>query len=334
MKLFLPTRLATAYFPAFLSLFLMFSPMISGQSWSTLKTTGEMDPREEGAFMACKGKFYLMGGFGLKPVNIFDPGTGIWTRGAMPPVEMHHFQAVRNGEKIYVMGAFTGTFPNEKPLDHIYIYDTVNDQWEKGDPIPKDRLRGSAGVAVYRGMIYLICGSEDMNSGTHTNWVDRYDPKTGKWKRMANAPRTRDHFHAGIINGKIYAAGGRNTCKIGNTNLDQTIAEVDVYEIETGRWKTLPAEQNLPTLRAGCTAVSIMDHLLIIGGESNDREDAYSIVEAYDVDRGVWEHWGSLEKGRHGTQAFMCVGTVFVASGSAMRDGGNELASIERLNFD
>ncbi|TFG38940.1 MAG: galactose oxidase, partial [Candidatus Aminicenantes bacterium] len=96
---------------------------------------------------------------------------------------------------------------------------------------------------------------------------------------------------------------------------------------------TLPNSQNLPTQRAGCTTVSIMDHLLVIGGESNAQEDAYSVVEAFDVDRGEWEHWGSLKAGRHGTQAFMCVGTVFIASGSALRVGGNDLASIEMLDF-
>ncbi len=333
MKLSIKSKWAGIHLAGFLLLSGWHGPQVIGQSWTTLETTGEMDPREEGAFMACKGKFYLMGGLGMKPVNIFDPETGVWTRGAVPPVEMHHFQAVRNGEEIYVLGAFTGTYPKVSPLDHVYIYNTVKDQWRKGDPIPEGRLRGSAGVVAYRGMIYMICGTEDLNKGIYTNWVDRYDPKTGKWKKMADAPRTRDHFHAGIINGKIYAAGGRNTFLHSMELKDQTIAEVDVYEIETGKWKTLPPSQNLPTQRAGCTTVSIMDHLLVIGGESNAQEDAYGIVEAFDVERGEWEHWGSLKTGRHGTQAFMCVGTVFVASGSALRDGGNDLASIEMLNF-
>jgi N-acetylneuraminic acid mutarotase len=182
-------------------------------------------------------------------------------------------------------------------------------------------------------MFYMIGGTTDRNSKSSTNWVDRYDPKTGKWKKLADAPRTRDHFHTGICNGKIYAAGGRNTFLGQRKETDRTIAEVDVFNIESGRWKTLPESQNLPTPRAGCATVVIMDHILVIGGESTAQAEAYDLVEAYDVDRGVWEQWDALNQGRQGTQAFMCVGSVFITAGSGSRDSGNALTSIERLTF-
>jgi N-acetylneuraminic acid mutarotase len=315
------------------SLLIITTQFACGQYWTTLETTGEMDARKEGAFMACKGKFYLIGGLGIKPVNIFDPATGTWTRGAAPPVEMHHFQAERYGEQIYVMGAMTGTYPDERPLEHIYIYDTSTDQWKKGDPIPEERRRGSCGVVSYRGDLYMICGTQDRYRGLATAWVDRYDPRTGRWKKLHDAPRTRDYFHAGMINGKIYAAGGRNTSLLNGGTGEQAIAEVDVYDIESGRWKTLPESRNLPTKRAGCTTAAIMDHLLVIGGEGPAQKEACNVVEAYDVDSGEWETWGSLQQGRSGTQAFMCVGSVFVASGAAERDGGSALSSIEMLEF-
>lgn len=314
-------------------LFSMASQMAEAQSWITLEVIGDMQARQANAFMACKGKFYLIGGRGLQPVDIFDPSTGQWHKGAGPPVEMHHFQAVRYGEEIWVMGAFTGSFPNEKPLEHIYIYDTAEDRWRRGDPIPGDRLRGSAGIAVYRGMFYMIGGTRDRYKRSGTSWVDRYDPKTGKWKQLNDAPRARDHFHAGICNGKIYVTGGRNTFLNQRKESERTIAEVDVFNIETGRWKTLPESQNLPTQRAGCTTVVIMDHILVIGGESMAQEEAFDVVEAYDVEREVWEQWDNLSQGRHGTQAFMCVGSVFITSGSGSRDGGTTLTSIERLTF-
>jgi N-acetylneuraminic acid mutarotase len=316
--------------------FLMFHLIclpLRGQNWTTLKTSGEIDPREEAAFMACKGKFYLMGGYGLMPVNKFDPETEVWTRGAVPPVEMHHFQAVRLGEEIYVLGALTGSGANEKALDHIYIYDTTRDQWRMGDPIPKDRVRGSAGVVAYRGMIYMIGGTRDRTRGAGTDFMDRYDPGTGKWKKLADAPRARDYFHAGIVNGKIYAAGGRNTSLYSMNGKNENIAEVDVYDIEKGRWATLPPSLNLPTPRAGCATAEIIDHILVIGGESASSPTACNLVEALDVERGKWETWNSLKEGRRGTQAFMCIGCVFVASGSSTRETGSQLASIERLDF-
>jgi N-acetylneuraminic acid mutarotase len=321
---------AKLFFCSFL--FIIPSGLIA-QTWATLETRGEVSARKENGFMSCKGRFYLMGGYGLEPVNVFDPRTGEWTQGAAPPVEMHHFQAVRHGDLIYVVGALTGSYPNERPLEHIYIYDTFNDTWTKGDPIPEDRQRGSAGVTMYRGKIYIIGGTRDRYTGQSTAMVDRYDPRTGKWKKLSDAPHTRDYFHVATINGKIYAAGGRNTKALGEAAANHNITRVDVFDIESGRWNTLAPEQDLPTPRAGCTAVAVLDHLLVIGGESKKGDSALRVVEAYNTETGEWTEWGKLKQGRFGTQAFMCVGTVFIASGVEKRNEGEALATTEILIF-
>lgn len=289
-----------------------------GQSWVAVEASGEPEPRQYNGFMSCKGRFFLLGGYGIQPVNMYDPATGAWTSAAAPPVEMHHFQAVRYGEEIYILGAFTGRGEDEKPLEHIYVYDTSNDTWRKGDPIPPERLRGACGVIAYRGMIYMIGGSKNRRLGPHTAWVDRYDIRTGKWKKMSDAPHDRFQFHAGVINGKAYAAGGRGTYWFNELESVRTVPYVDVFELESGRWKTLPYDQNIPTPRSGCATVAILDHLLVMGGESEDRNGAHRVVEAFDPENGMWESWGSLIEGRKNTQAFMCVGTVFIASGNSL----------------
>jgi N-acetylneuraminic acid mutarotase len=306
---------------------------VSGQQWSIVEASGEVGARGDNGFMSCKGKFYLLGGRGEHPVDIFDPSTGIWSQGAHPPVEMHHFQAIRIEDEIWVLGAFTGEYPNDRPLEHIYIYNTENNRWRRGDPMPADRLRGSAGVVVYRERIYLICGVTDLYNPETTSWVDRYDPKTGKWKKLADAPRTRGHFQAGICNGKIYAAGGSSPSGSGDDKSGKTIAEVDVYDIESGRWKSLPAGQNLPTQRAACATVEMLDHIVVMGGENSLQEEAYNLVEAYDTERGVWEEWDTLENGRWGTQAFVCVGAIFITAGSSDREGNLADTSLEMLTF-
>lgn len=319
----------------FIAILLLLLPvrMVSGQSWTTIETNGKIEPRQDGGFVACRGKFYLLGGYGIKPIDIYDPTIDTWTKGAAPPVEMHHFQAERYGTLIYVLGALTGTYPDEKPLENIYVYDTRNDQWKKGDPIPEDRIRGSCGVVAYRGCLYMICGTQDRHAGLFTNWVDMYDTRTGHWKKLANAPSSRDYFHAAMINGKIYAAGGRRTSWPSSEIWDYTVREVDVYNIAANRWKTLPESQNLPTGRAGCSTVAILDHLVVIGGENHSQKQACDIVEAYDVAKGKWETWESLKQGRTGTQAFRSVGSVFVASGTGQRDSNLALTSLEVLEF-
>ncbi|MGW8315215.1 MAG: Kelch repeat-containing protein [Bacteroidales bacterium] len=306
---------------------------ISGQHWETMESTGKMDPRNDCGFISSEGIFYLLGGHGIQPVNIFDHDTGEWTEGAAPPIEMHHFQAISFRGKIYVMGGLTGSYPDIKPLEYIYIYDPHEDKWTVGDPIPEDRRRGSSGAVAYRGQFYLVCGIIDGMPGSHTRWLDRYDPESGEWKKLADAPHNRDHFHVVVIDGEIYAAGGRNTISGAFEQVDHTIAEVDVYNIKSNRWTTLPDSLNLPTPRAGCTAAAWNDQLLVIGGESAASEEAHREVEVLDVDHKKWIKFPDLNQGRHGTQAFMCIGSVFIASGSATRGDGNDLESIEELIF-
>jgi hypothetical protein len=74
---------------------------------------------------------------------------------------MHHFQAVAFEEKIYVVGALTGPYSREIPIPNIDIADPSKDEWTKGNEIPKDRQRGSAGAVVHDSKIYLVCGIQD-----------------------------------------------------------------------------------------------------------------------------------------------------------------------------
>jgi len=312
-------------------LLLLAGIVLNAQQWKIVETNGTVQARMDNGFMSCKGKFYLLGGHGIKPVNILDPSTGEWSQGMAPPVEMHHFQAIRIEDEIWVIGAFTGEYLNERPLEHMYIYNTAGDSWRKGAKIPADRLRGSAGVAVYRENIYMIGGTRDLHSDINTRMVDRYDPKSGKWKKLADAPRNRGHFHAGVCNGKIYAAGGSNPSGYNSNGPGEIIPEVDIYDIEKGKWFTLPPDQNLPTPRAACATVSILDHIVVIGGEVPEQVEAFRLVEAYDIDRGAWERWDELETGRCGTQAFMCVGAVFITAGG--KDNQGHLADTELEMF-
>ena len=95
-----------------------------------------------------EGKLYLMGGRGVKPVEEFDPATKTWRQLGPTPMEIHHFQPVVYGDKIYVMTAMTGKYPKETPLENIYVFDPKTDTWEKKAGVPEHRRRGGAGGAV------------------------------------------------------------------------------------------------------------------------------------------------------------------------------------------
>ncbi|NAS13833.1 Kelch repeat-containing protein [Poritiphilus flavus] len=284
--------------------------------------------RHEAAFARVGDKFYLLGGRGDRATSIFDTSTNTWTEGPEPPLEMHHFQPVVVGSKIYILGAFTGGWPDETPIPHIYIYDTETDTWTQGDEIPENRRRASTGNILHNGKIYMLCGIKNGHIGDHKDWADSYDTATGSWEILVDAPRTRDHFQAVLHKGKIYALAGRNTGST-DTPFGGTIAEVDAYDIASNNWSS--TSDPIPTERAGTAAILYMGQILVGGGESTVQEKAHAEVEALDPETGNWTVFPELNEGRHGTGLVGFEGQLYIASGCGNRGGSPELTTVERL---
>lgn len=309
------------------------APSTAGQpiapgSW-TLLPAGELPTqRHEGGYVRVGSFFYLIGGRGNRNVEVFDPATGRWSSASPPPFEIHHFQAVDYEGTIYLLGAMTGRYPTEPPVQRVMIYDPATDRWSEGPEVPADRRRGGSGVVVHEGLIYIVSGIQNGHTDGHVTWVDSFDPRTGAWRRLADAPRARDHFQAVVIDGKIYAAGGRRSSGATGQVFDLTVPEVDVYDIASDRWTTLPRESNLPTPRAGTSAVVLDGKLIIIGGESGTRDTAHPEVDMFDPAAGRWTSLAPLQVGRHATAAIVYDGRIYTASGSRTR-GATEINSQE-----
>ena len=298
-------------------------------SWKQVESKNEPGKRHENAFIKVGDKFYLLGGRGMKPVEVYDPATGMWSEGQMPPVEMSHFQAVTLHGMIYVMGGLKSGWPSETPLSHIMIYDTIEDIWVVGPTIPTARQRGAAGVFVYNEKIYMVCGIVNGHTSGWVSWFDEYDPSTNSWRQLPNAPRARDHFQAAVVEDKLVVTGGRKSGYQGQ-GFEATIAETDVYDFETGEWSTLPSPAgDIPTQRAGCPAVVVGDELFVIGGESGSQEKAHSEVEVLSLKTKSWRKLPNLNTGRHGTQVIFSEGSLYVAAGCGNRGGAPELNSFE-----
>ncbi|GAB2767494.1 kelch repeat-containing protein [Rhabdobacter roseus] len=306
--------------------------VLYAQGWKAAEPLNLPTARHENAMTAAKGKLYLLGGRGERPVDEYDPKKDSWTAKAAAPLEMHHFQAVSYKNEVYVLGAFTGKYPHETPIPHIYIFNPETNEWRQGPEIPEARRRGAAGAFVLNDKIYLVCGIQDGHWDGHVAWFDEYDPKTNTWRQLSDAPRPRDHVSVAVQGTKLYVAGGRlSTARI-NQVLNRTIPEVDVYDFKTNQWTTLDASQNLPTLRAGNTAVAFGSRILIIGGESDTQVPAHSEVEGFNTKTNRWEKLPQLHQGRHGTGAAVLNGKVYIVAGSANRGGGPELNSMEILD--
>lgn len=302
------------------------------KSWQTVNTLYNSAPiaRHEAAFVNVNNKFYLLGGRRIQPVSIFDPKTKIWSEGAAPPIELHHFQPIVYKNTIYIVGAMTGGYPRETPVPNIYSYHPKSDTWEKGPEIPEARRRGSTGNVRIGHMLYVACGIKDGHQGDHKIWMDSYNLKTGEWAILPDAPRARDHFQAAVVDQKIYLLGGRQS-KAPKETFKHTISQIDVYDVESGTWETLSAK--LPTERAGNMVIAHESKIFVIGGESEGQKSAHNEVEVLDTKTGVFTAYPKLQRGRHGSGLLLYKNAIYVASGSGNKGGSPELKTMEKLEL-
>ena len=280
--------------------------------WEMVKTTNTVNSRSESGLASANGKLYLIGGGGnaALPVEIFDPATATWTKGATAPSVMHHFQPVTLGDKIYVLEAFVdNNYPNQTTAANVFCYDTKRDSWTKLAGLPAERRRAGAGAAIYNGKLYLAGGIQNGHASGTTNMFDVYDPATDKWTALPNAPHIRDHSMAAVLNDKLYAIGGRNTSihePEFSAFYSKVVLDVDVYDFKTGQWSTLAAK--LPKGTGGGSAIVVGNlFLFYIGGEratdieaNAPRKDVYEFI---DLGPKTFNETPSLNLARNGAGA-------------------------------
>lgn len=319
----------------FLSALLMAVPLslqgAEGEgSWTEHTTANNSKPtqRHEAGGLTIGNKLYILGGRSTRPLERLNTVTNTWDMSVAAPMEMHHFQPVEWGGKIYVVGAFTCCYPNEVTITRIQIFDPATQTWSEGDEMPSARQRGSTGTVVYNNKIYLVGGNTNGHNGGAVPWFDEYNPATGQWKVLADAPHSRDHFAAAMVGNKLIAAAGRQTA-LPNSQAN-TESSVDVYNFQSGQWMT--GFQNILTARAGTAVVNYDGELIVIGGETSQRQ-AHNQVEALNVNTGLWRTLPALITGRHGHAAGVIGDDLYVASGNTTSGGGAETKSVERISL-
>ena len=302
-------------------------------AWETIETKNQPTARHEAGFVAFKEKLYLIGGRRINPTSVYNPSTNTWSKKSSTPIELHHFQPVVFEDAIYIIGAMTGKWPNEKPLDKVIIYYPERDEYVYSHTIPKHRRRGGAGVAIYNNKIYVVGGITNGHMNGYKPWLDEYNPKTGEWKALEDAPNARDHFQAVVTNKKLYAFAGRRTSKQTNEDMDLTVSYGNVYNFEKQKWEIVTNNFAIPTERAGNSAFTWNNSVIIGGGESTAHKIAHNEVQAFNTTTNLWSNWPSLNQGRHGTGFAVIKNHVYTAAGCGNSGGEPELTSLERLEL-
>ena len=165
------------------------------------------------------GKVYLIGGrihdkklgegaaTGL--VEVYDPLTNRWEKGADMPTERGETDAVVIGGKIYVLGGYTWLkVPGlaERFVTRIEEYNPKTDKWRKLPDMPM--FRGWFATVAVDNEIYTLGGMnlEDRRIA-YISDVDAYNPTVGKWRKVESMILLKGTT-AVVVKGTIYALGG------------------------------------------------------------------------------------------------------------------------------
>jgi hypothetical protein len=185
--------------------------------------------------------------------------------------------------------------------------------WVTKAPLP-ELLEGAAG-AVVEGKIYVLKGHNPEVGDTGD--VRIYDPANDSWSYGTPSPIADAEFYqAGMVSGKIYVIGGRNTFD-GNEEYDPLM-------------DTWTAKAPMPTGRAG-HALAVVDNIIyVIGGRDGGAPlsgSVTNVVEAYDPATDSWfTGLAPMPTPRSDMTAAVVNGKIYVIGGW---DGTNILDIVE-----
>lgn len=253
---------------------------------------------------------YRADGGTVATVEIFDTATGRWEPGPDLPVAVNHAMAATVDDTVYVFGGYlgnsdasaaafrfeqgawravapmpqgrgAGTAVAQDGLVYIaggvnsgglsqqmLVYDPAGDIWSTapGPPTPREHLGG----AGFGGLVYTVGG----RAGGKGNFAafEVYDPRTRKWRKLADLPTPRGGLSAAATcSGQIVAVGGE---------AQATFPEAEAYDVRTGSWRALPP---LPTPRHGLGVVTVGATLYTFAGGPRPGLHVAGTTEAIDL---------------------------------------------------
>lgn len=265
-------------------------------------------PRQEVGVAALGGEIYVVGGFDdrgniVRDVLVYAPESDDWREAAPLPFPLHHANLAAADDKLVVAGSLIG--PSFDANGRVLLYDPAADEWSEGLPMPTGSERGGAAVTVLDDHVYVIGG---LRAGSAVREVSRYDVKAHAWESLPSLPEPRDHVVAGVIDGLIYVAGGR----------ERSIAShrptLFIYDPATKTWSE---GAPLPTSRAGAAAAVSDGRLYVFGGEgyADDESGVFPHTEAYDPARDSWTLLAPMRTPRHGLGAATIDGVIYLPGG-------------------
>jgi N-acetylneuraminic acid mutarotase len=247
----------------------------------------------------------LLGAIGIllpaTPVSGQDLGGGWTERTPMLLPRSEASVAELNG-KIYFVGGYPGA---RITSDSVQVYDTQTDSWELGPPLPLPLHHTMAAVA--NGRLYVIggeAGNPTAGQSVFQHGTYMLDEEAGAWIPRAPMPTARSGGGAGVIDGKIYVAGGR----------PPRGHDLAVYDPALDEWSVLP---DVPTQRNHLGVAAIDGKLYVAGGRFGGGvgSEMTDILEIYDPATNSWSRGAPLLAPRAGVTVAVANGCLYLIGG-------------------
>jgi hypothetical protein len=199
---------------------------------------------------------------------------GAWANGSsMPTARVGAAAAEVNGQ-LYVISGTDGS----TVINSVDVYNPVTGTWANPSPVPAIATgRAFARAIALGGQLYVIGGCTVADCSNITGTVEVYDPNANSWSAKASMPSGTERYDAavGVINGKLYVAGGHNAGGV--------IGTVEIYNPVTDTWTS---GQSMGTARSAAAAGVINGLLYVAGG--SDGGGPVNTLQSYDPVLDSW----------------------------------------------
>ena len=200
-------------------------------------------------------------------------------------------------------------------------FDPASGRYETLAPMPE--ALNHIGLVADGDDIYVVGGHGNrLYGGDVRNSLFRYSVAEDRWTRLADMPTARGALAVGIIDGKLYAAGGMT----GGRPLGHAVKTLEVYDIATDRWSRGP---DMPTAREHIGGTVLDGRLYVLGGR-DARTDALGTATRFDPESGEWESLPPLRVAAGGLEAVNEGGAVLALGGGDDR-GGTVTGAVQRF---
>jgi len=176
-------------------------------------------PRASGGLAIVDRKLHFIGGLQedrdtcstkhwVLNLEALEKGDAQWEEAKPMSKGRCHFGTATLDGKIYLIGGMYHHDSQQIDLPLVDIYDPETDSWSRGEDLPTGHTHAEASTFVYDHRIYFLGG---MGQVAEKRWIDNKITvltSQGTWRHVGDLPRPLSAAAAGILNGKLYLAGG------------------------------------------------------------------------------------------------------------------------------